>query len=253
MGKPIILAENILEDADTLAATNTETDYDVANIVDRRPYTFWKATGFGTLYLTADLGAAVAADAFGIIGHNFGTAEAEITLQHSPDNANWTNALDAIEPETDKALMGVFTPVSKQYWRLKIVTASVTPYLAVLFIGSRLTFPRYVMGDYDPGPEEIQALSARSKCGYHLGSTIRYIKHTISVSFQNLTDTFIRDTFKPVWDTHMSQLKPFFWAWDIESYDEDIFYVSIPDSFSLNMPYNPVRRNINLQFEGIKE
>lgn len=253
MSKPIILAENILEEAVTLEATNTDADFDVAHIIDRRPYTFWKAEAEGTLYITASLPEAVAANCIGIIGHNFGTAEAEITLQHSANGTDWADALAMFEPLTDKALLKTFTLATKQYWRLKIVTSAVIPELAVLFIGSKLEFPRYVLGEFDPGPETLHADSARSKAGHLLGANVRYISHEISVSFQNLTDTFIRNTFKPVWDEYISQLKPFFWAWNSEGFGDDIFYVSIPDNFGLSVPYNPVRRNMSLQFVGMKE
>ncbi len=253
MGKPIILAENILEEASTLVATNTATDYDVAHLVDRRPYTFWKASAAGTLYLTANLGEAVAADALGLVGHNFGTAEAAVTLQHSANGTDWTTVVTEFEPATDRAIMKTFTSVSKQYWRLKIVTASVAPYLAVMFIGARLDFPRYVLGEFDPGPERLYVTSATSKAGYPLGATLRYVGHDISVSFQNLTDTWVRNTFKPVWDEHLSQLKPFFWAWNLADYAADVYYVQVPDNFSLTTPYNPVRRNLSLEFKGSKE
>ncbi|MBU1864249.1 MAG: hypothetical protein KKH94_11340 [Candidatus Omnitrophica bacterium] len=253
MSKPIILAENILEDAGTLEATNTAEDFDIANIIDRRPYTFWKAEAEGTLYITATLAEPVAADCIGIIGHNFGTAEAEITLQHSDNGSDWSDALDMFEPTTNKAILKTFILATKQYWRLKIVTTAIAPELAVLFVGSKLEIPRYVLGSFDPGPETIHAESARSKAGHLLGANIRYIEHNISVSFQNLTDAFVRNNFKPIWDEYISQLKPFFWAWNIEGFPNDIYYVSIPDNFSLSVPYNPVRRNMSLQLVGIKE
>lgn len=253
MGKPIILAGNILEDAGSLEATNTATDYDVAHVIDRRPYTFWVAEDEGTRYITADLGEAVAADCLGIAGHNFGTAAAAVTLQHSANGSDWADAVAEFEPETDRALMATFTAATQRYWRLKIVTAAVAARVGVLFVGARLDFPRYVQAGYDPAPETVHATSARSKAGHPLGATLRWVEHAISASFQNLTDAWVRASFKPVWDAHLSRLEPFFWAWNLADFDEDVYYVQVPDGFTLALPYNPVRRNLTLEMRGAKE
>lgn len=251
MGKPILLAENILENA-TLTATSTESGYDVDNLKDRRRYTFWKADTTGTFYITADCSSSQAADTLGITGHNFGSSSAQITLQVSDDNTNWTDVI-TFSPSNDKSILKTFTQQTKRYWRLKIVSSISAAQLAVLFIGSKLQFPRYISGDFDPSPENPVATTARSKAGYLLGSIIRHTKITISVNFRNLTDTWIRNSFKSVWDTYLSQLKPFFWAWDIENFPDEIFYAAIPEGFALSIPYNPVRRNLHLEMETIKE
>jgi len=251
MGKPIILAENILENA-TLTATDTEEGYDVNNLKDRRRYTFWKAESSGTIYITADCGENKTGDCLGIAGHNFGTNSIQITLQYSDDNTNWVDVI-SFTPSSDKPILKTFSSVSKRYWRLKLVSSSVAPILAVFFLGSKLQFPRYISGEFDPGPEEIIATTARSKAGYLLGSVIRHTKITISVDFRNLTDTWIRNSFKPLWDNYLSNLYPFFWAWDIENFPDEVFYAAIPEGFQLSMPYNPVRRNLHLEMETIKE
>lgn len=253
MGKPIILAENILERATTLTATNTAVGFDVRNILDRRQYTFWQATSSGTRFITADMGVPVPADAFGLIGHNFGIAGTQITLQGSTDGTTWTDVVAQFSLTNNKAILRTFTSLSRRHWRLRIITTTSIPFLAVFFLGRRLEFPRYVMGEFDPQPEQIHATSAKSKAGYPLGAIVRYIRHNIHISFQNLTDAWVRTQFLPIWNEHLSQLKPIFWAWNLEDFPADVYFVSLPDNFSLSIPYNPVRRNMALQFEGIKE
>jgi len=48
---PIILYDNRFEDG-ALSATDTESGFDVNNIKDLRPHTFWKAASYGTKYIT---------------------------------------------------------------------------------------------------------------------------------------------------------------------------------------------------------
>jgi len=48
---PVILYDNRFEDG-ALSATDTESGFDVNNIKDLRPHSFWKAASYGTKYIT---------------------------------------------------------------------------------------------------------------------------------------------------------------------------------------------------------
>lgn len=252
MGKPILLYDNRFLDG-TITATDTAADYDVNNIKDLRTYTFWKAASAGTKYLTVDCGSGKSADSLGIIGHNLKTASAVISVESSADNIAWTERLAGFTPADDRAVLKTFTAVSARYWRMKIVTTTVAPQLAVVMLGQRLTFERYLQGPFDPAPEKIEGDSQRSKTGNLLGSVVYYHSMKISAGFKNVTPTWIRDTFKPAWDIHLSLLKPFFFAWDPESHSDEVFFVKVPENFELRLPYEGVRRSLSLEFEGVKE
>jgi len=249
---PLILAENIFLLGDP-TATDTETGYDVANIVDYRTHNFWKGASAGTKYITIDCLTAVTADALGIVGHNLYTADADISVESSPDNSTWTERLAAFAPASDKALMKTFTIASARYWRIKIVTASVAARIAVIFLGNRFEFPRYITGSFDPYPEEISAVTARSKTGNLLGSILDVIMCKISVQFTKMTESWVNNTFRPLWDTYLSQLQPFFWAWDVVNHPTEVYYGKIPDDFTLSTPYDPWRRTVTLKIETVKE
>lgn len=259
ISNPIILAENIFElGTPTATDTNADTDYNVLHIKDRRTYTFWKAASAGTKYLTVDCGYNVTADALGIMAHNLYTCGATISVECSSDNfiADTTVALAGFTVTTDRAILKTFTQQTKRYWRIKIVTASIAAYLAVAFIGDRVTFPRTYLksNSFDPRPQKVMTESARSKTGNILGSTILYTSRTIKLALNFVTAAWIDSDFTPLWDTYLSQLKPFFYAWEITEHPTEIDYVKIPDEFELSMPYDTAgRRTINLTFEGIKE
>lgn len=198
--------------------------------------------------------AATTANALGIIGHNFETAGATISLGYSVDGANWTEIVSGFTVTTNKALLKTFTLTSAFAWRLKIITAAIAPRMAVLMIGTRLDFERYAF-NYEGPEEKIAAESLRSETGNLLGSCLKYIGYTIKLSFKNLTAAWCDVTFKPLWDSWLSQLKPFFFAPDITNHPTEVYYVKIPDSATFKMPYTSggVRRDLDLTFEGLKE
>jgi len=195
-----------------------------------------------------------AADSVGIIGHNFATAAATVSIESSNDNATWTERLAGFTVATDKALLKTFTAKEARYWRLKIITAAIAPRMAVLMIGTRLDFERYAF-NYEGPEEKIAAESLRSETGNLLGSCLKYIGYTINLSFKNLTAAWCDVTFKPLWDSWLSQLKPFFFAPDITNHPTEVYFVKIPDNATLKMPYasGGVRRDLDLTFEGLKE
>ncbi len=255
--KPVLLHDNRLLDG-TPAATDTDSgsEYDVLNIRDLRPYTWWKAASFGTKYITIDCGSAKGVDALGITGHNLGTAAASVSVESSGTGA-WAGEevqrLAPFNPSDDKASLKLFASASAQHWRVKIVTASVVPQLAVLLLGERFTFERFIRSGFDPQLEEIVGESTTSKTGHMLGAVIRHIRHPIAASWTKLTPTWVSDTFRPAWDDHLSQLKPFFFAWEPTDHSDEVLFLRVQDGYQLDMPYDPVRRSLDLQMVGVKE
>jgi hypothetical protein len=256
---PIILAQNILE-LGTPTATDTDADtaYSVLHLTDRRTYTYWLGASAGTKYVTIDCGTPVPADALGIIGHNLYTATATVSVEWSADGVSWTEALAGFTPTSDKAFLKTFTAATKRYWRLKIVTASIAAKIAVVFLGSRVTFPRTwshpSRGAFDPLPEKIVASSVRSKAGNLLGSVLQYASISMTMEIELLTDTWISGTFRTLWDTYLSQLYPVFVSWDPGDHPAEVLFGKIPDDFELSRPWTQnAYRSLSLEFEGVKE
>ena len=249
---PLILADNRLLDA-VPTATDTAAGYSVSNITDLRPFTWWQAASLGTKYITVNCGSAKSADSIGIIGHNFFTASATVSVESSANGADWTERLAGFTPATDKAVLKTFTTASAQYWRIKIVTAAIAARMAVCILGARMDFPRYLSGNFDPCPEKLNAIAARSKAGHMIGATLKNVSTEIDVDFRGITTAWFEDIFRPTWENHLRQVKPFFWAWDITNHATEVYFVCIPGDFTLNAPFDPFRRSLRLVFEGIKE
>lgn len=252
--KPCILYDNRFLDG-TPTATDTATGYSVLNITDLRPFTWWQANASGTKFITINCGGEKSVDSLGIIGHNFYTATATVSVESSTTGA-WAGEevqrLAGFTCTTNKAVLKTFASASAQYWRIKIVTGAIAARIAVCILGVRLDFERYPMQGFDPCPETVNGIAARSQNGYMIGATIENVGIQIHAGFQRLTSTFITN-FRTAWDAHLSQLKPFFWAWDTVNHASEVYFVSIPEGFKLSMPFDPYRRSLPLTMQGIKE
>lgn len=254
--KPIIMFDNRLNDC-TPSATSTAAGYDVLNLRDLRPYTAWKATGNATQYITLPMTGAKAADCLALYKHNLGTAGATVSVECSNDPFFAVDVIVALAgfiPINDKSIIKTFTQISKENWRLKLTGMSASPQIAILCIGNKLQFERFVAGpEFDPNEEEIKGRSVKDDDGQILGADIDHIKVTISPSWKYLTPAWVKDTFRPSWDDHISRLKPFFFAWDPGDHPDEVHFVRVSDGQKLRMPYDPVRRSLNLDLHGVKE
>lgn len=254
--KPIICYENRLDDG-TPTATDTASGYDVLNLRDLRTYTFHKfLNATGTKYITIDCGSAKSADSLAIVGHNLYTVGATMQLQSSTTGA-WAGEqvvrIAEFTRTSDKAFIKTFTSASARYWRLRILNMTAAVQMAVVLLGSQLNFENWPAGQFDPNAEKIMAESNNSKTGNLLGSVISYHEREVSVTFNRITDTWFRNTFLPVWHTHLKLLKPFFWAWDLTNNSGDVYFMVLPDDFNLSAAYNSTRRTLTLQMKGVSE
>ena len=250
--KPFILYDNRFADADP-TATDTETDYDVLNLIDWRNYTFWQADSLGTKYVKVNCGSAKSVDTLAIGGHNFFTSSATVSLESSTNDSSWTERLAGFTVLSDDVIVKTLASASAQYWRLKIVTAAIAAKMGILAAGVRLDFEKYLNLNFDPDHQEIVADTEISKAGFLLGTTVRYYPRSINVSFKNLTAAWCKNTFYPAWVNHLSLMKPFFFAWDITNHPLEAYLVRLKDGSRLAMPYSPMLRTLNLDFVGIRE
>lgn len=238
--EPVILYDNIL--ASGITATDTETDFSVDNLYDWRSYTFWKAAGSGTKYLTMDAGEAVVVDSIAIYGHNLGTAEATVSVESSATGA-WSGegteqlSFDATH---DGPIMQTFTPASARYWRIKIVTASLPAQISILCLCESLDFPVYPDTLFTPDTETLNAKAELSKSGHLLGVADYYNPIKIDVSFTYPPLDFVDGDFRTFWKDHGRQKKPFFWAHDLDTYPNKTYFVRMSDGYKYQHPQGDI-------------
>jgi hypothetical protein len=267
LSNPEILYKNVFSDGTGLPdATGTESGFDVLNLIDLKGYTYWSADGHVfPQYITVDYGSSISADALGIFSHNLGTLGLSLSVEAADDDfdsssgVSITEALAAFIPSDDKAILKTFSSVSARYWRLKIDGAldsdDDNPFMAILMIGARITFPNPTRAPIRLRDERVIGESMRSKTGQHLGSVISYVEQKIEAKIPLSTLTWFDANFIPFWDNHASQSKPFFWAWDIDTFPTLVHWAKFRDRFRMRQPMT-VGDYVNellLQMEAIKE
>lgn len=251
---PAILADNrFLEGTPT--ATDTATGYDALFIRDLKTFTSWKAAAGGTKYLTVDCESGKAADTLAIAKHNLGTAGALVSVESSDNGTAWTERLAAFQPSDDTPLMKTFVSATARYWRVKIVTASVAPQIAVCMLGVRITFPYPPVAPLVPVSVKIEAESARSKTGQLLGTVVRFKPLTIEPEWADIPRDWLEANIAPFWFGYASNLLPFFWAWDLDAYPGEVHFVKLQDEAAYDPSVSVLSRydRFRLPMEGIKE
>jgi hypothetical protein len=254
MANPVILSDNRFANG-TPTATDTAAGYDVRNIVDLRDFTFWQAASAGTKYLTVNCGSAKSADTLGLFGHNFFTASASVSLESSTNGSAWTQRVAPFTPVSDHAQLVKFPSASAQYWRLKMVTASIAPRIAVPMVGTRLTFPFPPLPPHVPVQESVMAQVGRSTGAHVLGVAISYFPISISVKFQNPDRTWVYANWDPWWLAYGRYLNPFFWAWDLDTFPYDVRYLQLNESMVNQYPLSMLGTvdMLALEMEGVAE
>jgi len=253
MANPYILADNrFLEGTPT--ATDTAAGYDVLNIRDLKSFTSWKAASAGTKYITVDCGSAKSADTLAIYKHNLALAAA-VSVETSSDNISWTERLSAFAPDSNKGQLKTFPKQTFRYWRVKIVLNTAIPQAAEIMLGERITFPYPPEVPFTPSATKIEADFNRSKTGQLLGTVVRFKPYTISARWSKLSRTWVDASFRPFWENWASELKPFFWAWDLDTFPSDVRFVMIDPESALETPVTVLSTydSVSLEMVGVKE
>lgn len=228
---PIILYNNKLISA-AITASGTYSGYDVANVIDQRTFTYWKAAAAGSAnYVQGHWGSAVAINCVAICKHNLFTVGATIYVEHSTNGTDWTQAATTT-PADDDAIMLTFTSATKEYWRLKIANTTGIPQIAVLFFGTYLEFEWPPMGPITFLDEGIHAESNQSETGNQLGSVTKFTDMMLDRTFNNFTKTWFDNSFRTFW-TSAKQLNYFFYADDLTNAPKEVYYSRLKSDFRL--------------------
>lgn len=229
MAQPKILYENRFKDATPVAST-TATGYDVLNLRDFRPYTWWKATALPAT-VTVNCGSAKAADYAVVWGHDLYSNACTVEIRGSTDNFSASDVLVATRtPTSDSPFVMLFNSVSYQYWRIKITGAAGIPTIAIAAVGARLDVPSYLDEGFDPVGREAMGQFNRSEKGHPLGKLVQFEEWRASMKFPVVTWTWLRASFDPAWRAWLRSA-PFVFAWDTDNYAAELFLVQAEDKF----------------------
>lgn len=234
MGVPRIYYDNRLRDA-APSASSTMAGYDVLNLRDFRPYTWWQAETLPAT-VSVDCGSAQAVNYWGLYGHNLATYGCTIQLRGSTDNFVSSDVLvDSCTPSTNSPFIRTIGSTSYRYWRQRITGAS-PPKVAIALMGASLDLPVYMEEGFDPTMRNPEGIYNRSVKGHPLGRVTEYEEWAAQLKFGLVSWSWVRQSWTPAWTTWLRD-NPFLFAWDLDSYPAEVFLLVAKDKFT--SPHKP--------------
>ena len=236
MALPFILYANLADATGaTLTASSTASGYDVNNLKDRNPATFWKSTGSATEWIKVDLGAASSryVDAIGITGHNLWTQTVSgVTIEWSTDDVTYSSVGVFSFSQAPMDLMGDRTYLqggsnsvagTPRYWRFTFTSCDGPIQIACLCAGEKLELPEYMDHGFDIDALTLSSRWHQSRGGLYVGGVVEHVKQHIDLKFgpAALARTWFETTGTPSWDdfirNYWARGKPFWFKWGGES------------------------------------
>ena len=234
MTAPRLFYDSRLADG-ALVASTTAAGYAADNVLDWRPYTWWKPTALPAT-LTVDCAGPKAADYALVYGHDLATQGATIEVRGSADNFSGSDVLvTSVTPASNAPVLLQFTSVSYRYWRLRI-TGTTMPSLAIAAIGARMELPGYLGLDFSPTSRRVVSVTNRNANGQPLGKIIEYTEQQRTLTMRRVTHAWITSTLLPAWRAHLRS-SPFVLAWNTAHDPTNVVLVTAGDD--LRTAYTP--------------
>jgi len=241
MANPAFYYDNRLDDGTPAASTTAAGDFNVLNLRDWRPYSWWKPTAMPAT-VTVDCGSAKASD-YMLLYAEAGSYE----CRGSTDNFSASDVLlgTLVLTETTLALLR-FNSASYRWWRLRM-TGSVRS-VAICSIGAALNMPVGLMsGDFRG--RKTEGRYASSMKGLPLGRLVDFESFSETLRFRYVDWSWERNTWEPAWDAHLA-FDPFVFAWDPANYPNDLLLVGHVGGF--DYPQTPGGRgDLSLALTGV--
>lgn len=247
-GFPTFYYENRFKDTPPVASSTAAGDYNVLNLNDFAPFTWWKPAAMPAT-VTENCGAPKSADYCLVYGHDLFTQGATFELRGSTDNFAASDVLVATAtPTNNKAFALQFATATYQYWRYRF-TGATAPSIAIAAAGLKLQLPRRPREGFDPIGREPKGQNNRSVGGHPLSSMIDYEEWAEKLSIRNIDSAWLRTTFEPAWKAHLRG-NPFVFAWDPVDHSDELYLVTRKGGFKAPHQTGAFAR-LDLDLQGV--
>jgi hypothetical protein len=236
---PIIMYRNrYIDEGAVVTVTDTAAGFDKMNMFDLRTWTFWQAAGTGNKHIKVDCGSEKNINCLAMEKHNLFETGSSVSVESSSNGDDWITRLEPFIPSQAGALLRTFAIAKARYWRVTTSTPAGedAAKIGILMLGVKIIFPTPLETPFPPFTQKVIAGTEISKTGNPLGAVIKYKPIGINVEFRWIDRVWVLGYYKPFWDTHGSDLKPFFWAWDIGIYPDEVYFVRVPEDMVYETP-----------------
>lgn len=174
-----------------------------------------------------------------IAAHNLGTHDGgvSLTVGYAATIGGAQIDIDFIIPEDNTPLMFTFDDVEAEEVVIKWTSTTVGVEIGVVSAGKYLEMQRPLFGGVSPInlSANTKYQSVKSESGNILGLSITRLGLESSFSWNNLSDSWVRETFKPFMIS--ARTTPFFCQWR-------------PDYYSLEIAYGQTTNDIKVSNQG---
>jgi hypothetical protein len=257
---PIVGYRNIVTTSN-ITATTEATGHPASYLANPATHLYW-ASGAGSPssdeYLTVTTGTPDDVDYLAVAAHNFGTAQATLTVEavaaEPGSPADWIEIVGPMIPADDGPILFRWTPTSYYGVRLKISASgvnTVTPQCAVLYVGSLLMLQRRIYVGHSPINYHRRSSIAnhRSVNGAFLGRIVLSERNLTTVTMTHLTPDWFRASLWPFIQSAVET--PFFFAWRPGTYPLEVGYAWLTDDPAPNNAMSNGMMSISLNVEGV--
>jgi len=198
--------------------------YPDTNAIDVRTALAWKPDA-PTGWIGAD-GDAQAISYCGVAGHDLGTQNATVTVERWTGSA-WASVIGDTLVTDNEALVFLFTPVTTNQMRLRIVSADAVPRIGHVRFGAVTEMPRRSpYGNTRPISESrtYEYDTLRANNGAFMGQSIVSSSLSFNISVRHLSEAWRAAEWVDFRTYANTQAATFFYAdWPL-SYPEDVAY-----------------------------
>jgi hypothetical protein len=257
---PIVGYDNVVTDVN-ITATTEESGYPATNLANPATHLIWKA-GAGSPssdeYLTCITGTVEDVDYLGIAHHNFGTAQATLTVEGTDaapgSPADWNVLAGPMLPADDGPVIFRWTAAPYYGIRLRVqesAVAGTVPFCAVMYVGKLLMLQRRLYVGHQPMKfaRRLNIANHRSVSGAFLGRIVLGQKNVSGITLNNMTPDWFRASMWPF--LLAAQEIPFFFAWRPTTYPLECGYCWLTgDPTPVNAQPNGMM-SVSLDLEGV--
>jgi hypothetical protein len=261
---PYILYDNDLEDG-TLTVTSEESGFPKENLLDWLDWTYWKSTSAAQQNIDVFFASPnVGMDTGAILGHNLGTAGNSLGTQLrilNDDNPSFSSPdvlYTATITDDNPFYFDIGQLWTEQYFRFEITNLDEACFIAVAFLGPKLTMPVGPEFSFDPDMQNVMSERFSSYSGRMVSSAVQFVEREMDVPFMRLSQTFVANSLLPFLEDHYGQMIPFFFVPDPGNFfgTDKIYYVVAPDNPSISIPVRSDDKNYRdwtLVAQGIRQ